>query len=84
MGMGRGSGINWEMGINTHTHTHTHTIICKIDSGNLLYSTESSAWCSVITRQMEWEVGREVQDGGYMCTCVAVSLRCTAVNKTTL
>ena len=42
---GKGGGMNWEIGIDIHT------LPCEkqIASGNLLYSTGSSARCSVVT-----------------------------------
>ena len=65
-----------------HTHTHTHinvyTLSCvkHIASGNLLYSTGSSAWCSVMTQggRMRW-VGRRLKREGiyvYVCICVYI------------
>ena len=44
-----------------HTHTHTYILPCvkQIASGKLLYSTGSSAQCSVMTRRGGIEGGRE-------------------------
>ena len=42
---GRGGGMNWEIGIDIYTLP----CVKQIASGNLLYSTGSSAWCSVAT-----------------------------------
>ena len=50
-----------------------------------LYSTGSSAWCSVLTWRGEvGQVGREVQGGGDICIHKADSLCCTAETNTTL
>ena len=48
-------------------------------SVKLLYSTGSSAQCSVMT----WRGGREVQEKRDICICKADS-RCTAETNTTL
>ena len=52
----------------------------EIDScGNLLHSTGSSAWCSVMAKRGRAEGGgREVQEGGCICVHIADSLHCTA------
>ena len=54
----------------------------QMASGNLRYSTGSSARCSVMT-QMGGMRG-EVQEGGDICIHIADSLRCTAETNTTL
>ena len=67
-GEGEG-GMNWEIG----TDTYTPPCVKEIASGNLLYSTGSSAQCSVMGGG-----GREVQEGGDICIHTADSLRCAA------
>ena len=42
---GREGGMNWEIG----TDIYTLPCVKQIASGNLLYSTRSSAWCSTVT-----------------------------------
>ena len=41
----KGGGMNWEIGIDIYTLP----CVKQIASGNLLYSTESSVQCSVVT-----------------------------------
>ena len=53
----KGGGINWEDGINTYTLLFTKQITSK----DLLYSTERSTHCSVITY-----MGKRI-DNMYMC-----------------
>ena len=53
-------GVNWDSIINIHTLP----CIKKIASGKLLYSTGSSAWCSMITYMGGMGSGREVQEEG--------------------
>ena len=57
---GREGGMNWEIGIDIRALTR----VKQIAGGNLLYSTGSSAWCSVVT----WMVGMggELGGRGYM------------------
>ena len=44
-GEGQGGGINWEIGIDIYTLS----CVKQLASGNMLYSTGSSARCSVMT-----------------------------------
>lgn len=64
--------MNWEVEIDIHTNMY-ETDVC----GNLLYSTQSSAWCSVAPRgrMKRW---REVQEEGDICTPITGSVCCTA------
>ena len=54
-------------------HNYFFTNLYKMTSEKLLYSTGSSAQCSVITKKggMIWG-GREGQEEGDMCVCVCV------------
>ena len=45
MGEGRGGEMNWEIGIDICALP----CVKQIASGNLLYNTGSSAWCSMMT-----------------------------------
>ena len=55
-------GTNWEVRIDVYTQS------CVNDtSGKLLYSTGSSAQCSVMTWGGDGGDGREVQEGGGIC-----------------
>ena len=45
MEWGKEGGMNWEIG----TDINTLPYVKQIAWGNLLYSTGSSAWCSVMT-----------------------------------
>ena len=56
MERGEGSEMNWEIG------TDIYKLLCvnQIASGKLLYNTESSAWCSVVT----YRCGMGVEVGG--------------------
>ena len=56
MERGEGSEMNWEIG------TDIYTLLCvnQIASGKLLYNTESSACCSVVT----YRCGMGVEVGG--------------------
>ena len=63
--------------------------MCKIDNGKLLYSTGSSAWCSVMTGLVGagggvGGDGREASEGGYICILVVNSCGCTAETNTIL
>ena len=65
-------GMNWEIRIDIYTLP----CVKEIASGNLLYSTGSSAlWRP---RWVGWGGGREVQEGGDIC------IHCTAETNTTL
>lgn len=56
--------------------------MCRIDSERLLYSTESSARCSVMNTKGAHEGGgREVERGGDICIHKAES-GCTAETNT--
>jgi len=57
----------------------------QVASGNPLYSTGSSALCSVMTWRggMGWQVGGS-STREYICLHTADSLCCTAENNTTL
>ena len=46
---------------------------------NLLYSTENSTQCSVVT-----SMGRKSQKRGLICTCIAGSLHCIVETNMTL
>ena len=74
--------MNWE----AETHIYTLPCVKQIASGKLLYSTGSSAQCSVMTqRGGEGDGGgREAQEGGDICIYMADSLHCTAETITTL
>ena len=77
----REGGTNWEIRIDIYTLP----CVKQIASGNLLYSTGSSAWCSVMTQMGGMGGGgREVQEGRDICIHIADSLRCTAETSTTL
>ena len=52
-------GMNWEIRFDINTLP----CVKWIASGNLLYSTWSSAWCSVMA-SLGGMVGRQVQEGG--------------------
>ena len=54
------------------------TLLCVTDSRSR--STETSAWCSAVEG---WDGGgREVREGGDICTHVADSLQCTTETNT--
>ena len=74
-----------EGGTNREIRFDINTLPCVkwIASGNLLYSTGSSAWCSVTT-QMGGRGRGEVREGGDVCIHTADSLHCTAETNTTL
>ena len=77
----RKGGTNWEIRFDINTLP----CVKQIAGGNLLYSTGSSAQCSVTTYMGDggWG-GREVQEGGDRCIHMADSLHCTAETNTTL
>ena len=50
--------------------SHTHTITCQIAHGTRLHSTESSAWCSVMTYRDVMRRGRRV----YTYVCIQLAL----------
>ena len=79
---GRGSGMNWEIEIDIYTLP----CVKQRAIGNLLYTTGSSAGCSVGTYMcgMGGGCGREVQEGGDICIHIADSLCYTAETNTTL
>ena len=61
---GGGDGMNWDIGVDICT-----TTMCKTISGKLLYSTGSSAPCSLMTSRGGMEGGRKkVQQGGSIYT----------------
>ena len=69
--------MNWEIRIDIYTLP----CVKQIASWKLLYSTGSSALCSVMTRGVQ---GREVQEGGVICKYRSASLPCTTEANTTL
>ena len=73
--MGREDGMNWE----SSADIYTRPCVQQIAGGKLLYSTGSSAQCSVMTNRG----GREAQEEGDICTHIADSLHCTAETNTT-
>ena len=80
---GRGVGMNWETVIDIHIPP----CVKQIATGQLLYTTRSSAWCSVMTWRGGKRVarsGREIQEGGGTCIHISDSLHCTAETNTTL
>ena len=63
--------------------------MCKTDHGKLLYSTRSSAGCSVMTGLVGagggvGGGGREASKGGDICILVVDSCGCTAETNTIL
>ena len=62
VGEGQG-GMSRESSIDIDTPS-----CVKHDWGKLLYTTGTSAWCSVMT----WKVGRVVGERGCVCVCVCV------------
>ena len=78
-GEGEG-GTNWEI----RTDIYTLPSVKQTASGNLLYSTGSSARCSVMTYMGGTGGGGEVQEGRDIGLHRADSLRCTAETNTTL
>ena len=74
-------GVNWEIRIDIYTLP----CVKYRASGNLLYSSGSSAWCSVMTYMVGLRVGgwRKVQEGGDICIHIADSLHFTAETNTT-
>ena len=78
---GEGEGrMNWENTIDTDTLP----CIKQRASGKLLYSMESSAWCSVMTQQGGRGGEGRFKRREYMHTYTADSLGCTAETNMTL
>ena len=72
-------GMNWETGIEVCAVSCTK----QIASGNLLYSTGSSARCSLVTSRGGMG-GGGVQKEGTTCIHVAGLLHCAAETSTAL
>ena len=74
--MGGGAGREWDK-IREY-HWHTLPCVKQLASGKLLYSTGSSAWCSMVT-QMGWDgggMGRDFQrERIYICVCVCIYIQ---------
>ena len=62
MGWGGEGGTNWEVS----TDMRTLPCVKQTASGEPLYSTRSSAQCSVMA-WCGWWVGREAEEGGDIC-----------------
>ena len=76
-----GRGLNGETG----TDTYISPCVKQTASRNMLYSTGSSARCSVMTQRGGREVGgREVQEGVDICILIVDSLCCTTETNATL
>ena len=69
VGEGEG-GTNWESSTEKYSFN-----VKSIASGNLVYDSGCSNPCSVKIQKgrMEWENGREVQEGGNVCKPMADS-----------
>ena len=63
---------------------HTLPYVNLITSGKLLYSTRSSAWCSVMTERDRMGSRRAAQEGGDICIHIADSVCCIAETNTVL
>ena len=63
-------GGEGESGINREVGTDIHTLPCikQTASGKLLYSSGSSAWCSVVIWSGGMGGGREAKEGGGIYT----------------
>ena len=55
------------MNRESNTDAQTLSLVKQIPSGKLLYSTGSSAQCSVMTWGVAWRGGREAQEGKDTC-----------------
>ena len=62
MGWGRGTVMNWEIGIDIYILP----CVRQTASGNLIYSTGSSAPCFVVTRRVRWGRGRPKRERIYV------------------